>query len=80
MTWVCAAGRAAGGALSGLSGAVEQDADMRSSDWRGLGLMQLLKRASKRCNSTSSSAFGLDLAIARLTSAGMSLYKLYVPG
>lgn len=36
--------------------------------------MQLLKRASKRCNSTSASAFGLDLAIARLTSAGVTLF------
>ncbi|CAL8467651.1 g7189 [Coccomyxa elongata] len=56
---------------SALCGPVEADTEARSGDWRGLGLMQLLKRASKRRTSTSgASGYGLDVAIARLTNAG----------
>lgn len=63
----------AGGAFPGLGGAAEPEADTRPGDWRGMGLMQLLKRASKRRNSSSTSGYGLDLAIARLTNAGGAL-------
>ncbi len=55
---------------SALCGPVEADTESRAGDWRSLGLMQLLKRATKRRNSTSASGYGLDLAIARLTNAG----------
>lgn len=49
---------------------MEADTESRAGDWRSLGLMQLLRRASKRRNTTSASGYGLDLAIARLTNAG----------
>lgn len=91
-------GLCAGSALSGLTGALEQDLPEAcssssslgiggssvggggggSGEWRGVGLMQLLKRASKRKNGSSSaaSAFGLDLSLAPLGSTGASLIPL----
>jgi len=51
---------AANGALSGLSGMTEApDLDTRSADWRSMGIMQLLKRASNS-NPSSSAAYGVS--------------------
>ncbi len=71
-----------GGALSELSSSMAAEVgDPRAPDLRGLGIMQLLKQASRRRGSStvtaassiaSSPNAGLEVALARLAGSGMT--------